>query len=144
MAKTKAEILITQSLIDRLANVEKWPTTRKDSESMYRKSLKRDVEWLLNTRQPLLPELEAYPVAAASVVNFGLPDIQGFNGSDGRDKNVLSASLLKPSGRLNPGSSSPGFICCARSDQPQPPLPHRGPDPSRTCRKRSRSTQCTS
>lgn len=107
MAKTKAEILITQSLIDRLANVEKWPTTRKDSESMYRKSLKRDVEWLLNTRQPLLPELEAYPVAAASVVNFGLPDIQGFNGSDGRDKNVLSASLLKTIRTFEPRIKQP-------------------------------------
>jgi type VI secretion system protein ImpF len=107
VAKTKAEILITQSLIDRLANVEKWPTTRKDSESMYRKSLKRDVEWLLNTRQPLLPELEAYPVAAASVVNFGLPDIQGFNGSDGRDKNALSASLLKTIRTFEPRIKQP-------------------------------------
>lgn len=95
MAKAKAEVLITQSLVDRLANVETWPATRKASENMYRESLKRDVEWLLNTRQPLLPELEAYPMAAASVVNFGLPDFQGFNGSDGRDKNALSASLLK-------------------------------------------------
>jgi type VI secretion system protein ImpF len=107
MMKRKAEILITQSLVDRLAYVDKWPTTRKDSESMYRKSLKRDVEWLLNTRQPLLPELEGYPVAAASVLNFGLPDIQGFHGSDGRDKNALSASLLKTIRTFEPRIKQP-------------------------------------
>ena len=107
MAKTKAEILITQSLVDRLANVEKWPTTRTESESMYRKSLRRDVEWLLNTRQPLLPELEAYPVAASSVVNYGLPCIEGFNGSDGRDQNALTASLLKTIRTFEPRIKQP-------------------------------------
>jgi type VI secretion system protein ImpF len=107
VAKTKAEILVTQSLIDRLANVETWPVTRRASEIMYRESLKRDVEWLLNTRQPLLPELEAYPIAAASVVNFGLPDFQGFNGSDGRDKNALSASLLKTIRTFEPRIKQP-------------------------------------
>ena len=107
MAKAKAEILITQSLVDRLANAETWPATRKASEIMYRESLKRDVEWLLNTRQPLLPELEAYPVAAGSVVNFGLPDFQGYNGSDGRDKNALSASLLKTIRTFEPRIKQP-------------------------------------
>ena len=55
MARTKSDILITQSLIDRLADVEQWPETRAASISMYRDSLKRDVEWLLNTRQPIIP-----------------------------------------------------------------------------------------
>ena len=107
MAKSKAEILVTQSLIDRLANVEAWPTTRKASENMYRESLKRDVEWLLNTRQPLLPEVEADPAASTSVVNYGLPDFQGFNGSDGRDKNALSASLLKTIRTFEPRIKQP-------------------------------------
>ncbi len=115
MAKTKSEILITQSLVDRLGNVEAWPTTRRASESMYRESLKRDVEWLLNTRQPLMPELEAHPVAAASVVNFGLPDIQQFNGSDGRDKNALSAMLLKTIRTFEPRIKQPR-VYMMRSD----------------------------
>jgi type VI secretion system protein ImpF len=54
---------------------------------MYRKSLKRDVEWLLNTRQPLMPELDSFPATAASVLNFGLPDIQSFDGS--REPRIL-------------------------------------------------------
>lgn len=115
MAKTKAEILITQSLVDRLADVDDWPTTRAASMRMYRESLKRDVEWLLNTRQPVLPELEAYPVAASSVINFGLPDIQAFNGSEGRDKNALSASLLKTLRTFEPRIKQPR-VYMMRSD----------------------------
>jgi type VI secretion system protein ImpF len=107
VAKAKAEILITQSLIDRLAQVDTWPTTRRASEIMYRESLKRDVEWLLNTRQPLLPELEGYPLAAASVVNFGLPDFQSFNGSEGKDRNALSALLLKTLRTFEPRIKQP-------------------------------------
>lgn len=107
MAKTKPETLITQSLVDRLANVEEWPTTRATSMRMYRESLKRDVEWLLNTRQPVLPQIEAYPSAAASVVSFGLPDIQSFNGADGRDKNALAASLLKTIKTFEPRIKQP-------------------------------------
>ena len=95
MARTKSDILITQSLIDRLADVEQWPETRAASISMYRDSLKRDVEWLLNTRQPVIPELESYPSTAASVLNFGLPDIHSFDNSAGREQNALTASLEK-------------------------------------------------
>lgn len=94
MARTKAEILITQSLIDRLTvSPEPWPETRSASMAMYRKSLKRDLEWLLNTRQPVIPGLDSYPAAAASVLNFGLPDLRNFDGSKGREQNVLTMAL---------------------------------------------------
>lgn len=96
MARAKAEILIAQSLIDRLSmTAEQWPETRAASISMYRKSLKRDIEWLLNTRQPIIPELESYPATSASVLNFGLPDIRSFDGSKGKEQNALTAALEK-------------------------------------------------
>ena len=95
MARTKSEILITQSLIDRLVDVEQWPETRAASISMYRESIKRDLEWLLNTRQPVIPELESYPATAASVLNFGLPDIHSFDGSAGKEQNALTVALEK-------------------------------------------------
>ena len=95
MARNKSELLITQSLVDRLTDLEQWPETRTASISMYRDSLKRDVEWLLNTRQPVIPELEGYPSTAASVLNFGLPDLHSFDGSAGREHNALTAALEK-------------------------------------------------
>jgi type VI secretion system protein ImpF len=95
LARTKSEVLITQSLIDRLVDQEQWPETRAASIIMYRESLKRDVEWLLNTRQPVIPELEFYPATAASVLNYGLPDIHSFDGSAGKEQNVLTVALEK-------------------------------------------------
>ena len=95
MARIKAETLVTQSLMDRLANVEDWPTTRFASMRMYRETLKREVEWLLNTRQSPIPELEGYAQATSSVINYGLPDIHAFNGSKGREHDALTASLLR-------------------------------------------------
>ena len=96
MARAKAEVLVTQGLIARLTvSEEPWPETRNASITMYRKSLKRDVEWLLNTRQPLMPELDSFPATAASVLNFGLPDIQSFDGSRGKEYNGLLAAIEK-------------------------------------------------
>ena len=95
MARSKSEILITQSLVDRLADTEQWPETRATSISMYRESMKRDLEWLLNTRNPVIPELESYPATAASVLNFGLPDLHSFDGSAGREQNALTVALEK-------------------------------------------------
>ena len=95
MARTKSEILITQSLVDRLTDTEQWPETRAASISMYRESMKRDLEWLLNTRKPVIPELEGYPATAASVLSFGLPDLHSFDGSAGREQNALTVALEK-------------------------------------------------
>jgi type VI secretion system protein ImpF len=53
------------------------------------------VEWFLNTRQPVIPELEGYPATAASVLNYGLPDLHSFDGSAGRNENVLTLALEK-------------------------------------------------
>ena len=95
MARTKSEILITQSLVDRLSEREQWPETRAASINMYRDSLKRDLEWLLNTRQPVMPDMDLFPATAASIANFGLPDIHSFDGSAGKEQNALTLALEK-------------------------------------------------
>jgi type VI secretion system protein ImpF len=115
LARTKAEILITQSLIDRLTQVEEWPETRSASITMYRESLKRDVEWLLNTRQPVMPELEGFPLTEASVLNFGLPDIHSFDGSGGKENNALTVALERCIRTFEPRISQPR-VFLARTD----------------------------
>ena len=107
MARNKSDVLITQSLLDRLTDLDQWPETRSASISMYRESLKRDVEWLLNTRQPVIPELEDYPATAASVFNFGLPDIHSFDGSKGKEQNALTVALEKCIRIFEPRISQP-------------------------------------
>ena len=115
MARTKSEILITQSLIDRLVDVEQWPETRAASIGMYRESIKRDLEWLLNTRQPVIPELESYPATAASVLNYGLPDIHSFDGSAGKEQNALTVALEKCIRTFEPRINQPR-VYLTRSD----------------------------
>jgi type VI secretion system protein ImpF len=95
LARGKSEILITQSLVDRLTDTDQWPETRAASVAMYRDSMKRDLEWLLNTRKPVLPELESYPLTAASVLNYGLQDLHSFDGSAGREQNALTLAIEK-------------------------------------------------
>ena len=94
MAKVKAENLVTQSLVDRLCDVEDWPTTRQNSMRVYRESVKRDVEYLLNSRRPPIPRMQFYPRAAASVMNFGLPDMNSFSGV-GNEHNALLMAILQ-------------------------------------------------
>ena len=82
MARTKTEVLITQSLVDRLTEMEDWPTTRVASLRMYREGIKRDVEWLLNSRKPFVEAVQKYELASKSVFNFGLPDLSQMRGND--------------------------------------------------------------
>ena len=93
MARPKTETLITQSLLDRLVQTEDWPTTRHASLRMYREGIKRDVEWLLNSRKPHMGGLEGRPLAAASVLNYGLPDLTQFSNA-GKDPEALLMAIL--------------------------------------------------
>ena len=90
MARLNSETLVTQSLIDRLTDSEEIPTTRAQSIQMFRKGIKRDVEWLLNSRKAFVPEIEGYPLAANSVFTFGLPDVNELPGGNSAP-NVLAA-----------------------------------------------------
>ncbi len=94
MARAKSENLVTQSLLDRLFDVEDWPVTRAQSMHMYRESIKRDVEALLNSRKPPIANLQNYSRASCSVINFGLPDLQNF-AEYAQDRSGLAMSILQ-------------------------------------------------
>jgi type VI secretion system protein ImpF len=115
LARSKSEMLVTQSLVDRLTDREPWPDTRSASIAMYRESLKRDLEWLLNTRKPVLPELDAFPLTEASVLNYGLPDIRSFDSSTGKDPEALSRALEESIHTFEPRISQLRVLL-ARSD----------------------------
>jgi len=93
LARSTTETLVTQSILDRITAVEDWPATRSQSLRFFKESLKRDLEWLLNTRQPPLPELADYPLAKASVVNYGLPDITSLGLSSASDHRRLRVAI---------------------------------------------------
>ncbi|HVT98593.1 MAG TPA: type VI secretion system baseplate subunit TssE [Acidobacteriaceae bacterium] len=87
------ETLVTQSVLDRLTAVEEWPATRLQSLRFFKDALKRDLEWLLNTRQPPLPQLESYPLARTSIVNYGLPDITSLGLASASDHRQLRLAI---------------------------------------------------
>ena len=87
------ELLVTQSVLDRLIAVEEWPATRSQSVRFFREALKRDVEWLLNSRQPHLDQLSPWPAAKASVINYGLPDITSLGLTSAADHQALRVAI---------------------------------------------------
>jgi len=93
LARSATELLVTQSLLDRLTAVEEWPTTRAQSLRYFKESLKRDLEWLLNTRQPPLPEIAEYSLAKASTINYGLPDITSLGLTSASDNRRLRLAI---------------------------------------------------
>jgi type VI secretion system protein ImpF len=109
-----SDSLPTPSLIDRLSN-EDLPTDgsdlelepasgktgeikvrrkasnaqRRDAINRHKDSVKRDLEWLLNTRQVVDDRLPFYPEISRSVYAYGLPDITSINVGAIHDQNEL-------------------------------------------------------
>jgi type VI secretion system protein ImpF len=93
LARSATETLVTQSVLDRLMTVEDWPSTRTQSVRFFKEALRRDLEWLLNTRQPPLPQLAAYTAAKATVINYGLPDITSLGLMSAADHRSLRVAI---------------------------------------------------
>ncbi len=98
MARPDADINVTPSLLDRLIDLEPAnstdpPSTRSQSVRQLKLSLRRDLEWLLNTRR--IPELapEAYDLVGHSLYHYGLPDVTSLSLNSPRDKGRLLRTI---------------------------------------------------
>ncbi len=85
---------VRHSVLDRLIGTDRrWDGTRAsqwgESLEILKKSLLRDLQWLLNTRQISDPAEEHQSLLSESVYNYGLPDIT-----------LLSADSSETPGRL--------------------------------------------
>ncbi|HEY0784489.1 MAG TPA: type VI secretion system baseplate subunit TssE [Acidobacteriaceae bacterium] len=88
MAKAP-ELLVTQSVLDRLSTSDDFPTTRAQSIRALRDSIKRNLEWLLNTRRPPIDGIEDYPLARHTVIYYGLLDLGSLSLSSTEDQRRL-------------------------------------------------------
>lgn len=84
MAELTHKERLQPSLLDRLTDED--PAQRAEardrrmlSPSQLRESVRRDLGWLLNTTHlaATAPEIADFPLAASSVLNFGIPDLAG-------------------------------------------------------------------
>ncbi|PYX88547.1 MAG: type VI secretion system baseplate subunit TssE [Acidobacteria bacterium] len=98
------ELLITQSLLDRLVDRSKdkdsdyaasgdEAKTRSESFRRYKDGVKRDLEWLLNTRQIPEPAAEGAQQLSKSLYDYGLPDLTAVGLHSARDKDRLLRML---------------------------------------------------
>jgi type VI secretion system protein ImpF len=95
MARWEPEQTVTQSVLERL--IDRDPLlasdpapTRAQSVRLLKASLRRDLEWLLNTRRTPTPAKSDFAETEKSLYNFGLPDMSSFSWDSSRDRNRLS------------------------------------------------------
>lgn len=113
MAELTAQERLQPSLLDRLTDDD--PTQTQESReqrvlsmSRLRECVLRDLAWLFNANCPLsAEEVERYPRAADSVINFGIPPLAGmtFRALDlNMLENALRQSILNFEPRILGGS----------------------------------------
>ena len=98
MSRTGNEIRVTPSVLDRLLDFDprtssEAPKSRSTSLQELRKSVRRDLEWLLNTRCLIHDESEGLEEARKSVAFFGLPDFTGLGVQNHAEQKKLAKSL---------------------------------------------------
>jgi len=107
MAKRDATGPVTLSVLDRLIDRDpdtraEIPFTRAQSLRELRLSLKRDLEWLLNTRKTIDPAPESARETTRSVYHYGFADISSKSVLSGRDHSDLIRDMELAIGIFEP------------------------------------------
>jgi type VI secretion system protein ImpF len=98
MARRETEETVTQSVLERLIDLDPGtpadpPQSRTQSVRQLKAALRRDLEWLLNTRQIPGGVPESYEELEQSLYGYGLPDVTTLNSNSTRDRNRLLRML---------------------------------------------------
>jgi type VI secretion system protein ImpF len=98
MARHEPEIVVTQSVLDRLIDSEprtqvEGPMTHSQSVRALKASVRRDLEWLLNTRRTPEPAGERYPELTRSLFEYGFPDFTNYTLANPKDRQRLLKHL---------------------------------------------------
>lgn len=98
MPRWEPEQTVTQSVLDRLIDREpssasEGAMTRAQSVRQLKASLRRDLEWLLNSRRTPEAVGSEFRELEQSVYNFGLPDVTSLSWDSSRDRNRLARMI---------------------------------------------------
>jgi len=98
MPKADPDVAVTISMLDRLTDLNPTspadpPSTRSQSVRQLKTSLRRDLEWLLNTRRNPNEAPENYPELSRSLYNYGLPDVTSMALNSPRDRQRLMREI---------------------------------------------------
>jgi type VI secretion system protein ImpF len=94
MARGLGETTITISALDRLIDLEpdnrmENPLSRSQSMRLLKNAVRRDLEWLLNSRRIADPPDEGLKEVNKSVYMYGLPDLSALTMASMADRNRL-------------------------------------------------------
>jgi type VI secretion system protein ImpF len=107
MPSLESEATLQQSMLDRLLDYEPKNRTearvsRAQSLRQFKSALRRDLEWLLNTRRTPEAAFEDTPQLARSVYNYGLPDTSSVSLNSPTDQARLLRNLEEALQRFEP------------------------------------------
>jgi type VI secretion system protein ImpF len=99
MARGLGETTITISALDRLIDLEpdnsmENPLSRSQSVRLLKNAVRRDLEWLLNSRRIADPPDEGLKELNRSTYVYGLPDLSALTMASTADKNRLVRQIL--------------------------------------------------
>ncbi len=106
MPRIDEEIRINLSVLDRLVDFEpeaknEPPVSRSKALRQVKQALRRDLEWLLNTRLAFeVPD--ELPLLADSLLAYGLPDFSNVTVKDAADQSSLTLALETALRRFEP------------------------------------------
>jgi type VI secretion system protein ImpF len=97
--QTQANLAVTLSVLDRLTDVDpksrsvEAPLTRAESVRALKAGVRRDLEWLLNTRRPADDPGSEFLELRNSLYIYGLPDFSGYSIASPRDQQTLLVGI---------------------------------------------------
>ena len=107
MSRVDNEVRITPSVLDRLLDdrpeeKREAPASRQANLRILKQSVKRDLEWLLNTRSNAMEIPEDLPELHRSLATFGIPDFSSWNVRGGGDQEQLRKMIEDAVTRFEP------------------------------------------
>jgi type VI secretion system protein ImpF len=98
MARMQTGLAITLSVLDRLIDLDprtsaEAPAARAQSVRELKTSVRRDLEWLLNSRRIAVEPPESLRELNRSLYMYGLPDFSAFNIGSPKDQSRLTRIL---------------------------------------------------
>ncbi|MGH9405561.1 MAG: type VI secretion system baseplate subunit TssE [Terriglobia bacterium] len=107
MAKQEIETAVRLSVLDRLIDDDpkrqvETPLTRSKSLQAMKAALRRDLEWLLNTRRSIDADERESNALRGTLFDYGLPDITSLSMRSSRDQNRLLRAVESAIAQFEP------------------------------------------
>jgi len=127
MASSDSGGRVRPSVLDRL--IDRSPEEKADpvdgwggSALRYKRSVLRDLEWLLNTRRTPEPAPDDLPLVRDSVYNYGLPDLSSLSADSSEDRRTLLREVQKTLRAFEPRLDSVQVTAADPDETSQPEI----------------------